>query len=382
MSHFSYESHDQLRQRQSAKWRAYESDVIPAWIAEMDFALAEPIARVLTDAITRSDTGYAWTSDLGVALCSFARQRWQWEIDPECVMPVADVLTGVGQVLLALTQPGESVVITSPVYPPFFSTVMKVADRDLVDVPLLYLDGRYTFDRAAMRMAFSRPEVTAFLACSPHNPTGRVFDRDEMTFISTLAQEFSVLVVSDEIHGPLTHHGCEFIPYLTLGGDESAVSVISASKAWNIAGLKCAQVVSSTRELHAKLHERIPLEVQQGAGHLGVLAAQAAYFDGVTWLDEMLTHLGRQKELLRALLAEHMPLIELVQPQASYLAWLDCRALNLDRDPAAFFMDRARVGLNSGPTFGPTGHGFARLNFATSPEILTQVIERMAAAVR
>ena len=382
MSQFSYESLAQLRTRQSVKWRAYDADVIPAWVAEMDFTLAEPIAKVLTDAISRSDTGYAWTSDLGVALSAFAQQRWQWSVDPKCVIPVADVLTGVGHVLLALTQPGDSVVITSPVYPPFFTTVTTVAHCEVVDVPLVDVDGRYTFNREAMREAFSRPEVTAFLACSPHNPTGRVFDRDEMSFIAQIAQEFSVLVVSDEIHAPMTHHGYEFIPYLTVAGQTPAVSVISASKAWNIAGLKCAQVVSNSKELYATLHERIPLEVQFGAGHLGVLAAQAAYFEGSLWLDEMLTHLESQKVLLRNLLHEYLPLVQMNDPQASYLAWLDFNGLNLAQDPAAVLLEKGRVALNSGPTFGPTGPGFARLNFATSPEILTRVIEQMAAAVR
>ena len=382
MSTFAFESQEHLRLRQSAKWRAFDEEIVPAWVAEMDFVLAEPISHVLADAISRSDTGYAWTSDLGVALASFAQQRWHWAIDPDCVIPVADVLTGVGQVLLALTQPGEAVVITSPVYPPFFSTVSKVAHREVVDVPLVVEGDRYTFDRDAMKAAFSRPDVTAFLACSPHNPTGRVFDHEELMFISSLAKEHSVLVVSDEIHAPMTHHGYTFIPYLTVAGDAPAVSVVSASKAWNIAGLKCAQVVSNSKQLHSILHERIPLEVQHGAGHLGVLAAQAAYFEGAPWLDEMLTHLGQQKTLLRSLLQEKIPEIQMTEPEASYLAWLDCRALGLTQDPAAFFMDRAKVALNSGPTFGPTGAGFARLNFATSPEILTLVIDRMAASLR
>jgi len=347
----------------------------------MDFTLAEPISAVLHDAINRSDTGYAWTGAVGEALGVFSATRWNWIIDSHCVIPVGDVLTGVGHVLIAKTKPGDSVVINSPVYPPFFTTITDVAHRNVVDVPLIWDGSRYTFNQELMEEAFSRNDVTAFLMCSPHNPTGRVFDRSEMQFIAELAFKHQVFVVADEIHAPITHLGNEFIPYLAVAGEGSAVSVISASKAWNIAGLKCAQVVSNSSQLHSNLVERIPLEVQHSAGHLGALAAVAAYTQGAPWLDTMLAHLETQAALLGALLREQLPEVTFTAPQASFLAWLDCRALNLEIDPAEHFLNRAHVALNSGATFGPGGAGFARLNFATSPQILEEIVARMASSI-
>lgn len=381
MTDFPIDSLAQLRLRKSAKWQVFGTDVIPAWVAEMDFTLAEPIAAVLHDAIQRSDTGYAWTGEVGEALGVFSATRWNWIIDSQCVIPVGDVLTGVGHALIAKTKPGDSVVINSPVYPPFFTTITNVAHRNVVDVPLAWDGSRYTLDQEKMEEAFSRNDVTAFLMCTPHNPTGRVFDRSEMQFIAELANKHQVFVVADEIHAPITHLGNEFIPYLSVAGEGPAVSVISASKAWNIAGLKCAQVVSNSAQLYGTLIERIPLEVQHSAGHLGALAAVAAYTQGAPWLDTMLAHLETQSALLGTLLRGQLPDVTFTAPQASFLAWLDCRSLNLEIDPAEHFLTQAHVALNSGPSFGPGGAGFVRLNFATSPQILGEIVARMASSI-
>lgn len=381
MPGFAWVPLDQLRQRSSVKWRMYAPDVIPAWVAEMDVELAEPITRTLQRAIATGDTGYAYPHELGEALGVFTATRWDWIVDPSCVLAVADVLTGVGHALIALTEPGEAVVITSPVYPPFFTTVERMAHREVRDIPLQWDGGRYILDREGLEQAFAQPSTRAFLMCSPHNPTGRVFDREELAFIAALAAQHDVIVVSDEIHAPTAYLDRAFVPYLSVAGDMPAVSVVSASKAWNLAGLKCAQVVASTPALAARLRERIPLEVQHGTGHLGALAAVAAYTEGQPWLDALLEELQGNAGHLRALLEARLPQVRFAEPEASFLAWLDCRELELAQDPSAFFLAHGRVALNAGPTFGPDGAGFARLNFATSREVLEEVVDRMVAAV-
>ena len=378
----SVESLEQLRQRRSAKWQAFGPDVIPAWVAEMDFSMAPPIAEALHAAIDRSDTGYAWPEAVGEALAVFAATRWGWLVDAANVIPVADVLTGVGQTLLAVTEPGQAVVINSPVYPPFFTTVTKVAHRTVLDVPLVWNGARHVLDFDALAGAFARPEVVAYLMCSPQNPTGLVYSRDDLELVAELGAAHGVLVIADEIHAPMAYPGVEFWPYLAVSGDRPAVSVISASKAWNVAGLKCAQVVTNDADLAGRLRDRIPQEVQHGAGHLGSIAAVVAYTEGQPWLDALVAHLSSQADLLSELLVMHLPLVRSERPMASYLAWLDCRAMHLGDDPASFFLDKARVALNSGPTFGPGGAGFARVNFANSPELLTEIITRMGAALR
>ncbi len=373
----------ELRQRQSAKYQRYEADVIPAWVAEMDFPLAPPIAEALHAAIDRSDTGYRSASGLVEALVGYADATWGWQIPPDRVVPMPDVLTGVAQSLLMLTAPGEGVVINPPVYPPFYSTIRDVAGRVVVEVPMSRsADGTHAWDLAAMEEAFARPEVTAYVLCNPHNPTGRVATRAELEAIVDLSERHGVVVISDEIHGPLALPGATHLPYAQLAAeDANAVFLVSASKAWNLPGLKCAQLVGTSRTASA-FTERMPLEVTYGTGHLGVIAAVAAYEAGQPWLDDVVSILDGNRRLVTELLDEHLPLARYVPPEASYLAWIDLREYGLGDDPAEAILDRSRVALSAGPTFGTGGAGYARLNMATSPTILHEIVRRMGTVVQ
>ena len=370
---------DALRERQSAKYQVFPADVIPAWVAEMDFPMAPPIAAALHAAIDRSDTGYRSATGLAESLVSYAERTWGWTIPAARVIAVPDVLTGVAQSLVHLTAPGDGVVVTPPVYTPFFSTIQDVAGRTVVNVPLTALpDGSYDWDVAALEEAFARPDVTAFVMSNPHNPTGTVPTREVLAAIARAAAVHDVLVVSDEIHGPLVLPGAEHVPFMSVVEDDAnAVILVSASKAWNLPGLKCAQMVGTARTAPL-LAERMPMEATMGTGHLGVIAAIAAYDEGQPWLDEVRSILDSNRALLATLLAEHLPRARYVPPQASYLAWLDLRDYGVTEDPAAAVLQRGRVALNSGPTYGAGGDGFARLNFATSPAILAEIVRRMA----
>jgi cystathionine beta-lyase len=373
---------DDLRKRRSAKWRAYDPDVLPAWIAEMDYPLAEPIALALHAAVDRSDTGYAWGADLPATASAFASQQWGWTFDPEPCVVVADVLTAIAVCLHYGTRPGDAVVITPPVYPPFFSTTTDVAERAVVEAPLRHDDGRYSYDLDALERAFARDDVTAFLLCHPHNPTGIVADRDTLAAIAGLASEHGVLVLSDEIHAPLTLPGAEHVPYLAVAGPEAhAIALVSASKAWNLAGLKAAVIVPTASAAEG-ITARIPLEHVFSTGHLGVIAAEAAYRDGLPWLEEVRTKLDAQRALLGDLLAEHLPSARYAPPAASFLAWVDLRAYGLGDDPAAVLLERARLAVSAGPTFGQQGAGFIRVNIATSPDLLGEFVRRIASVVQ
>lgn len=374
---------DDLRQRRSAKWRAYDADVLPAWIAEMDYPLAEPIARALHAAVDRSDTGYAWGADLPVAASAFAAQRWGWAFDPAPCVVVPDVLTAIAVCLRYGTKPGDGVVINPPIYPPFFSTTTDVAERTVVEVPLAHHeDGTYSYDLDALERAFARPEVSAFLLCHPHNPTGIVAGRDVLAAIADLAAQHGVLVVSDEIHAPLTLAGDDHVPYLSVAGPNAhAIALVSASKAWNLAGLKAA-VIAPTASAAESITARIPLEHVFSTGHLGVIAAEAAYRDGVPWLEEVRTTLDAQRVLLGELLAEHVPGALYVPPAASFLAWVDLRSCGLGDDPAAVLLERTRLAVSAGPTFGREGAGFIRVNIATSPDLLAEFVRRIASVIQ
>ena len=372
-----------LRRRLSAKYQRYDADVIPAWVAEMDFPLAAPIAAALHAAIDRSDVGYRTEMGLPQALSDFASAHWDWELPADRVALIPDVLTGVAQGLILLTSPGDGVVLNTPVYPPFFSTIGEVVGRTIVDVPMARAqDGSYDWDLPALETAFARTDVTAFVLCNPHNPTGTVATRSTLATIATLAGEHGVAVISDEIHGPLTLPGAAHIPYLTVADDDaSAVGLVSASKAWNLAGLKCAQLVGTART-SAIVAERMPLEVTYGTGHLGVIAAEAAYRHGGSWLDDVVAILDHNRRYVADLVAEHLPDARYVPPEASYLAWIDFRAYDLGPDPAEVLVEQARVALSPGPTFGTGGEGFARLNMATSPAILAEIVRRLAGVIQ
>jgi cystathionine beta-lyase len=365
---------DELRARQSVKWGRYPPDVLPAWVAETDFPLAPAVRAVLENAVARDDTGYASSRGLADSFATFAAARFNWTIDPDRTLLVADIMSGVAEVLRALTAPGEQVVVSPPVYQPFF-TVVRDLGREVVEAPLL---PSWRLDLDALEHAFAGG-ARAYLLCNPHNPTGTVFTRDELAAVAELAARYRVLVISDEVHAPMTLPGASHTPYLTVADDGLALA--SASKAWNVAGLKCALIVAGSEESADELG-RVPGHVSYHAGHFGVLAAIAAFNDDESWLDALVAHLDLQRDRLAELLAAELPKVELVRPQAGYLAWLDCRELGLGDDPSAAFLERGRVALSPGPSFGAEGNGFARLNFATSGAILTEAVVRMARSLR
>ena len=279
-----------LRQRRSAKWRTYPADVLPLTVAEMDFALAGPVAAALREAVGRSDAGYAMAMpDLGDALAGFASRRWNWNPDPAAVTAVTDVGVGVVELLRVLARPGDAVVISPPVYPPFFDWVAEAGAR-LVEVPLARGPAGWRLDLPALEQAFAaRP--AAYVLCNPHNPVGRVHDAAELAALVRLAQTYQVAVISDEIHGPLVLPGARFTPLLTVpGAAEVAISVLSASKAWNLAGLKCAAVVTAAPRMAAVI-DRFPADSRWRIGHFGVIAAVAAFTAGEPWLDQLLATL-------------------------------------------------------------------------------------------
>jgi cysteine-S-conjugate beta-lyase len=370
---------DLLRQRRSAKWQTYAHDVLPLTVAEMDVNLAPPVAEVLAEAVRRSDTGYGQAApDLGRAVARFAARRWNWDVDPAQVTGVTDVGVGVVELLRALTRPGDAVAISPPVYPPFFDWGPEAGVR-LLEVPLAHVDDGWRLDLAALERAFAT-HPAAYVLCNPHNPVGRVHTPDELAALVRLARIYKVTLISDEIHGPLVLPGATFTPLLTVpGAADVAVTVMSASKAWNLAGLKCAAVVTASPQLAA---DRLPPDTRWRVGHLGVLATVAAYTEGEAWLDDLLVTLDQRRAQLDRLLATQLPQVSWHPPQATFLGWLDCSAIGPDDTARDQFLDRGRVALEPGLRFGAPGSGYARLNFGTSEEILDEAIDRMVKALK
>jgi cystathionine beta-lyase len=369
-----------LRRRTGRKWSKHGEGVLPAWIADMDFPPAPSIRAAIEDAIATGDFGYGPAADVsGVpeAFAAWAARRWSWALDPKAVMVMPDVVGGLANAIEALTVTGDGVVVQTPAYPPLMSSV-RVAGRRLIEVPL----GDKGLGLDALEAAFRAERPALMILCHPHNPTGRVFGEAELRRLGALAVEYGVVVVSDEVHADLTLDGRSHMPFASLGPDIASITVTlnAASKAFNVAGLRCAVGVAEG-EPRTRLG-KLPPTRWNAFSTLGVRAARAAWSDaGEAWLNACVAHLERQRDRLAARLAEICPGARMTPPQAGYLAWLDFRGAGFDREPAAMFLD-AGVALSPGQDFGPEGRGFARLNFATSEAILDAILERMAAAAQ
>ncbi|MBD0423361.1 aminotransferase class I/II-fold pyridoxal phosphate-dependent enzyme [Streptomyces sp. TRM S81-3] len=369
---------DRLRHRTSMKWRTYPEDVLPLWVAEMDVPLAEPVVRAVTEALELGDTGYPSGTAYAEALAAFAGKRWGWDgLAVERTAVVPDVMLGVVEMIKLVTGPGDPVIVNPPVYPPFYQFVTHM-DRRVVEAPL-GADLRIDLDvlEDAFRRSVAGGGRAAHLLCSPHNPTGTVHTAEELAAVAALAERYGVRVVADEIHAPVVAGGVRFVPYLSVPGAERGLALMSASKGWNLAGLKAALALAGPAA--AADLARMPEEVGHGASHLGVIAHTAALRDGTAWLDALLAGLDDNRRLLTGLLAEHLPGVVHHPGQATYLAWLDCRALGFGDDPAKAFLSRGRVALSSGIPFGTGGAGHVRLNLAASPEVIEEGVRRMAA---
>jgi len=373
---------DVLRMRTSSKWRSFPPDVLPLPIAEMDYPLAEPIARALHAAVDRSDTGYSSGSrPVAEAFQVFAAERLGWDVDPARVTCTADVSLGNVEVLRRVTKPGDGVIITPPVYHPFFD-LLPEAGTTVVEVPLAGgIDEGWSLDLDGIDTAFEAG-ARAMLLCNPHNPTGTVWDAATLAALAEVAARHDVTIVSDEVHGPLAQPATPYTPFLTVSdaAREHGIAVTAATKAFNLAGLKAALIVTAS-ERGDRVRAAMPYEVEWRMSQFGAIASIAAFREGGHWLDGVLASLDDNRRLLADLLAEELPEARYRIPDATYLAWIDLGRLGWGDDPAAYALEHARVALANGPMFGASaGRGCARLNFACSPEVLDEAITRLADA--
>lgn len=371
-----------LRQRSSTKWRSYGDDVIPMFVAETDFALAPAITTALHRAVELGDTGYTPPRPgIDTDFADYADRRWGWRIDPARVRWTGDVMMGVVEVLRAVTSPGDRVIVTPPVYPPFYDTVEE-AGAVVERIPLTDDGRQWSLDLDGIERAFAAG-ARAILLCNPHNPTGTVHTRDSLSALARIAARYGASVVSDEIHGPLTHAPAVFTPFLDAAPEAAEVgyAVTSASKTYNLAGLKCAVIVTGSEET-AQVVRSLPWEVEWRAGLFGVIANRAAFApESDEWLDGLLAALDENRRQLAVLLAEHLPLARYRIPDAGFLAWVDVSAYGWGDNPAPFIRREAKVALHHGPLFGSEGIGHVRINVGCAPEVLRDAIERIGALV-
>ena len=387
MSDQQFSAHNlaELHTHRSEKWRGFPHDVLPLPVAEMDFPVAEPIKALLSEMVAHSDLGYLGPiPELGLGFKKFAKERWNWTVDEKQVRAATDVGVAVVEILRVFTQPGDSILISSPVYHNFYTWINETK-LTLVDVPFERTGDEATnpwvINWESIQKAYASG-IKVHLLCSPHNPLGFIYSKQDLLKIVALAKKHGVLVISDEIHAPLTFPGETFVPMLSLGADAEsvAVCVTAASKGWNIAGLKCAIIVSQNEQMNSMLANLAPA-MHYRASLLGGFATAVAFADSGVWLDTVIAQLDHNRHLIKKLLAEKLPTVRYHIPQNSYLAWLDVESLNLGEDPSVTLIEKGRVAFNPGHAFGKQCNQYVRLNFATSPEIIAEAIDRIARAI-
>ena len=364
---------EDLRKKQSSKWRRYPADVLPLHVAEMDFDVAEPVVDVLAKMVTESNLGYLGpVPEVGEAFAGFAKRRWNWTVDPSQVKIATDVGVAAVDLMRSALRPGDRVIISSPVYSSFYTWIPE-AGCEVQDVPL---NAELRLDLAAIEAAMAAG-ARAVLLCNPQNPTGTVHSRDELQELARLAEKYSVIVISDEIHAPLTFESSVFVPYLSLGAAAEATGIVltSNSKSWNTAGLKASIMVSQSAEMFAVLNNTTPANHWRSS-ILGAFAMVASFNAGEAWLDEVLLRLDANRRFLEQELYK-IPGAKLIMPESTYLAWVDMSETALAGKPFERIFEEARVAFVSGDEHGKDYANFVRINFATSQAIIAEAINRI-----
>lgn len=362
----------------SVKWGLYEKDVLPLWVADMDFVSPPAVIAALQQRVDHGVFGYAMESkELKELILARMEKLYQWKIKLEDIVLLPGVVAAFNLVCQAVTSPGESILIQPPVYPPFFQAPRYAGARTVVNEVRVKDDGKYGIDFEDFESALEK-DTRCFLLCNPHNPIGRVYTRQELHAMAEICLRHNMVICSDEIHSDLVYPGASHVPIASIDAEiaNQTVTLIAPSKTYNIAGLECSALICTNAELREKIqHARRGL--LGGVNALGMIAGTAAYREGDDWLREVMAVLESNRDFLMGYLAEKLPAIKMVQPEATYLAWLDCRELNLPVSPAKYFLEHARVAVNAGEDFGKPGEGFVRLNFGCTRSTLLEALERM-----
>lgn len=385
----AFEMHKpELLDRRNAKWRQYPSDVIPAFVADMDFRIAAPIQQAIQRSVEAFDYGYPMRdgrkAERAVAAAFVSRMKTvcDWEVAEGQVLVLADLVQAIYASVMAFSDPGDGVVVQMPSYPPFRDAIATTG-RTCVSLAMEATGDSYVFDLDRLEATINA-RTKIFMLCNPQNPTGRSFTRTELQAVLAFVEKHDMIVISDEIHSDLVYPGTRHIPFASLSPEAAArtVTLNSATKSFNIPGLRCAVAYFGTEELMERFHKRIPPKLVGSVNSIGIDATVAAWTEGQPWLDAVLAHLQAMRDHVVETLRRDIPGIRFRVPDATYLIWLDCTDLGIEGSAFDFFLERARIGFSPGDGFHPECENFVRMNFATSKPILDEMLERMIKAAR
>lgn len=374
----------------SSKWDALEqrfgaSDVLPLWVADMDFRVPEQVRIALKNTAEHGVFGYTVRPDsFYEAIIDWHARRHDWQIEKEWITISSGAVASLSMLVQAFTEPGDQIVIQSPVYHPFFSVIEKNG-RELVDNTLIFDGEHYRMDFDDLEKKLSNEASKVLILCNPHNPVGRVWTREELTKLGDLCLKHQVLVISDEVHCDLILNDHIHTPFASISKEfsEHSITCVAPSKTFNLAGLQASAIVIPNEENERKFKESLNIQDTGMTNPFAVTALEAAYNHGDEWLDQLLIYLQRNVDFLNAFFKQNLPQINVIQPEGTYLVWLDFRSLNLSaKELEKFLLSKAKVALNQGYIFGQAGEGFVRLNIACPQATLKEGLKRISNAVK
>lgn len=372
-----------LRGLSGGKWRRYGDDVLPAWVADMDFLQAQPLRDYVARAAATGDLGYPFKEGpepLEQVFAERAMRRYGWRIEPERVELLIDVVQGLYLGFDMFCEPGQGGIIPTPIYPNFLSAAADTGRR-AIQCPMVVQEGRFVIDFDAMAAAID-DGTRVLMFCNPHNPTGRVFERGELEALADIALRHDLVVIADEIFADVVYEGHEYIPFETLGPEIRARTITyhSATKTFNLGGTRVAVAVFGSEALRKRFRQ-VPGRLLGGHNCLGIPLSRIAWRDCDDWIAELVPYLQANRDFITEFLASRMPAVRYVPPEAAYFAWMDCSELDLPGGPYEYFLEHAKVGLSNGPDFGKLGKHCVRLNYATPRALLEQILERLAGSI-
>jgi cysteine-S-conjugate beta-lyase len=371
------------RDTDSIKWNEFDADVLPLWVADMDFAAPAAVIQALHARVEHGIFGYAtFDCDLYAAIIERLDRRYGWQVKEDEILLFPGVMNAVYLTELAVTQPDQAVLVQTPVYPPIYKAPLTAKRNRQIMQLTREVDGTYSIDYDAFEAAIT-PETRLFILCNPHNPVGRVFRRDELERMAEICLRHNLIICSDEIHCDLVYPGHAHTPIAALSPEiaQNTLTMMAPSKTFNLAGLQCSFAVIQNPELRKQIRSA-RMGLTGGANLLGQLAARTAYQSGQEWFDKLLVYLQGNRNYLYESIQNSFPTLHMGQLDGTYLGWIDCRESGIPGNPTDFFLKEARLAFSDGPTFGPGGEGFIRFNFACSRLLITQALEQMHAALQ
>jgi cystathionine beta-lyase len=388
---YDFDTLPERRGTDCAKWDATDSDVLPMWVADMDFTAPPEVIKALEDFVKKGVFGYPYYGDSPKqAVVEWMSSRHQWEVDPAAIMFSSGVVEGFNQAAHAVTQPGEGYLVQTPTYGPFFRVAKNVGLSQQEMELTLNADGSYSIDLDAFEAAI-KPETRIFMLCNPQNPTGRVFTKQELEGMAEICLRHKVIICADEIHSDLVYDGYKHIPIASLAPEiaDNTITLVAPSKTFNVAGLQASAVIIENQELREQFSKAGQGLASHWINLMGMIALQTAYREGAPWLEALLHYLDGNRDYVTKFVEQNLPGVQMAKPEATFLAWLDCRELLSGTDFiedetvhfSPFFEKEARVALNKGTWFGKGGEGFARLNFGCPRHVLEEGLGRMQAAL-